>query len=189
MRIDDVLGKKFIVGSQEIELIHNDCSAFLKETAGFPVYKLLPISYANFQKVKVRQQKKHDTISEAFDKAFEEYNNLRQRAIFGYGYIPKIVEGMEPFYIFLPNQFKYLYSKEVTNSTINYQNVLSTLFEKFENDDKAIEIVIDLLKYTYDRENLVEAIAAEAEIIFYNVPSYYVMRVSTHPIYNKLLST
>jgi len=190
MLIEDLLGKASSVGVGEIHLLQQQCSQFMDESEGLSVFRALPITYLNFQKVKVRQHKKSNVVAETFNKAFNEYRDLSQRAVFAYGHteILNLTEHTEPFYVFPINGYKYLYSKEVKNSNANYQEVLNTLFERLEDTGQAIEIVTDLLKYTYVRNNLAEGITSDSEIIFYGIPYYYAMRVSAVSLYDKSLS-
>lgn len=171
----------------ELLLIRQECSSFLIETDKHPVFKLLPTSYGDLQKVKVRQHKKHSGIAEVFNKAFKEYSNLTQRAVFTYGSMPELTNENEPFYVFPINGYKYLYSKEVTNSKYDYQTVLSTLSEQIQNNEEAVEIMIDLLKYTYLKSHLREGIKNNSEIIFYNIPYYYAIRVKSVINYENLI--
>lgn len=189
MLIEDLIEKISPIGAKETSVIQTECSAFIRESGCLPLYKLLPTDYNNFHKVKVRQQKKRDQITEAFDKAFgSKYYNFRQRAVFTYPEKPIPRKGYEPFYIFPINGFKYLYSKEVTNSSDNYQQVINTLFEQLEDNNKAIEIVTDILKYTYCRNNLIEGIISNSEIIFYGIPYFYAVRSSLFPVYKKIIT-
>lgn len=186
MLIEDLIGKSSPIGTREAQILESNCSQFLQSSGRLPVFRLLPTTYNDFHKVKVRFQKKQTQMNEVFNKAFSEYYNLRQRAIFAYGQCPQICEGMEPFYVFPINGFKFLYSREVKNSNNDYQQVLETLFEQFQDNDAALEIATDLLKYTYVRENLYEAIISDSEIIFYGVPFYYAIRVNSVSNYTKI---
>lgn len=189
MLIEDFIEKISPAKTKEISIIQTECSAFIRESGQLPLYKLLPSYYKDFQKVKVRQQKRHDPITEAFNRAFgSKIHNFRQRAIFSYPEKPPLKEGYEPFYVFPINGFKYLYSKEVTNSSNNYQHVINILFEQLESNEKAIEIVTDVLKYTYCRNNLIEGIISNSEIIFYGIPYFYAVRCSLFPIYKKIIT-
>lgn len=179
MLIEDIFGSPANLGSRELGIIKTECSQFLKESAGLPLLKPLPSTYHPFQKVKVRLQKRTDTVAEAFNKAFEErFNKLRQRAVFAYATAPQLNENQEPYYVFPINGFNYLYSKEVTNSTYDYKRVVDTLFEQFDDSTKASEIVTDLLKYTYASTNLAEGISASSEVILYGIPYYYAVKVT-----------
>lgn len=187
MLIEDVFGKTRAVGIRETQVIQQQCSQYLEEAAGLPLLKNLPVSYANFQKVKVRLQKHKDPVNEVFDKAFgKEFLNLRQRAIFANGTTPVIKEGFEHFYVFPINGYKFLYSKSVSNSSSDYRSVIDTLIESFEDQSQATEIVTDLLKMSYSAKELTEGIESGSEVIFYGVPFYYAVRKSVVEEYSKL---
>lgn len=189
MIIEDLIGSSVGIGVKEVQTIKADCSQFLKESAGLPLLKALPTAYFNFHKVKVRLQKRKDSVNEVFERAFgSTFVNLRQRAIFTYPAAPAITETTEPFYVFPVNGYKYLYSKEVTNSSNDYKRVVDTLFEQFEDQQQASDIVTDLLKYTYSATSLHEGIVSNSEIILYGIPFYYAVRASACQGYTSLLS-
>jgi len=171
---------------QVLRKIADECSAFLHESCNLPVFKVLPTSYNSIQKVKVRKASQTNRFSQTFNEAFDdEIRDLRQRAIFTNS---KIVEtdDMDLFYVFPKDGYKFMYCTEVTHSTTDYQQVFDSLFEQFE-DDKAEQMIHDLLKFTYIKENLSEGIEKDAEIIFYNVPYYYAARVDVFE-YDELLT-
>lgn len=190
MRIEDLIGTEVDVSLRKsVKTINEECSQFLGNAKGLFLCKQLPatttvLSGTFLQKVKVRHRRQEDRVTEAFTKAFN--TNLRQRAIFASAE-PPAMEGCNTSYIFPINGFKFLYSKEVKNSSADYQHVLDTLFERLE-DDKAVEIVTDIVKYTYVRENLVEGIQSNSEIIFYGIPYYYALPVEICPSYDELLN-
>lgn len=186
MLIEDVLGVECTGWGKERKILLSECHQFLKESNGHPLYKLLPCSYHDFQKVKVRQRKK-DFVAEVFNRAFHEVNNFRQRAVFTYGSKMEISGDLEPFFVFPIDGYKFVYCKEVQNSSENYRRVLDTLFENIENSSAPVEIVSDLVKLTYVRTSLIEGISSGAEIIFYNIPYFYVVRGSLFQQYTKLL--
>ncbi len=173
--------------TRELNALEIKCKQFLRESASLPLYKLLPKSYNDFHRVKVRQHKHKDNVTEVFDKAFgNQFTNLRQRAIFASGCKPQQTNEHDAFYVFPVDGYKFLYSKEIKNSSHDYRQVVDTLFEQFEDNNKVVEIVTDLLKYTYIRENLVEGIVSESEIILYGIPFYYAVRVEKVAPYGKL---
>lgn len=189
MLIEDLIGSSVGLGIREVQMIKAECSQFLHETAGSPLLKLLPLAYSNFHKVKVRLQKRRDSVTDVFERAFgAEFSNLRQRAVFAYPVSPALTENNDLFYVFPVNGYKYLYSKEVTNSSSDYRRVVDTLFEQFDNETQASEVVADLLKYTYASTNLREGIDSKAEIILYGIPYYYAVKVSACQDYSSLLA-
>lgn len=189
MLIEDLLGKNIILGQDQVQTIKEHCSQFLRESAGLPLFKSLPAAYNDFHRVKVRLQKRRDHIAEVFDKAFgDKCANIRQRAIFASSVAPLLKEDTDSFYVFPINGYKFLYSKEVTNSSNNYQAVMATMLEQFEDTSGAIDMVTDLLKYTYSSSNICEGISSDSEIILYGIPYYYAVRSSTCENYSRFLT-
>jgi hypothetical protein len=183
MRLTDVLGSE----PTQFADIRANCSLFIAESAGVPIRKALPSSYQDIHRVKVRQQKRSDVITHVFNEAFSDVRNLRQRAVIAYDE-PTILENQEPFYIFPVNGYRFLYSKEVKNSSSDYKQVIDTLFEQFSDMERAAEIITDVVKYTYTNVNLHEGLQAGAEIIFYNIPYYYAVKQSLYPEYKNLIT-
>lgn len=189
MLVDDILGYKNIDDDNTQLHLGNICSEFLHESKSLPLFKSLPITYSDVQKVKARKQKRSDVVSEVFNKAFDStWIDLRQRAIIAYPSNPPILEQTEPFYILPINGYQYMYSKEVTNSTSNYKQMIDILFEQFSNNYQALDIITDLLKFTYTNNNLSEGIQSQSEIILYGIPYYYAVRASTYPDYSELIT-
>jgi hypothetical protein len=187
MLIEDLLGKNSPLASHERYMLKVNCAQFIEESDGCPLFKLLPASYQNFKRVKARLQKRTNELTEVYNKAFN-HNNIRQRAVFAYASVPSLHEDMDTFYVFPVNGYKYLYCKEVTDSNSDYKRVVDTLFEQFNDTVKATEIITDLLKYTYLTEHLHDGIVAKAEIILYNIPQYYAVRVNPNQEYSEILS-
>lgn len=189
MLIEDLIGPSVGLGIREVQHIRTECSQFLEETSARPLLKSLPSSYSNCHRVKVRLQKRRDQVTDVFERAFgRDFTNLRQRAVFAYPTPPLVEEGFDLFYVFPVNGFKYLYSKEVQNSSNEYRSVISTLVEQFDDTASAAEIVADLLKYTYCSDALLEGIESGSEIILYGIPYYYAVRTSACADYQSLLS-
>lgn len=173
-----------------IKVIQAECSQFLTDSNGLPLHKSLPSHYSDFQKVKVRFKRTENVVGSAFNQAFvNETHNLAQRAIFAYSTPPTLEEDMDMFYIFPIDRYKFLYSREVTNSNSEYKQVMDVMLEAFDSMDKATEIVTDLLKYTYSTTNLYEGLAANAEVILYNVPYYYALRANLEPTYSQIVQS
>lgn len=191
MLIEHLLNRRHLahLGCQDLKAVSTNCSQFLSESKGLPLFKLLPTTYGDFHKVKVRLHKKYDIVTEAYDRAFgDQCANIRQRAVFAYGSQLTITENNEPFYVFPVDGYRFMYSREVRNSNNDYKRVIDTLFEQFENPTKASEIVTDLLKYTYSTIHLNEGIASQSEIIVYGIPYYYAIKVSAVQDYQTLLN-
>lgn len=189
MLVNNILGRHSFLTPEQLLVLKTNCSQFFFESTGYPIYKVLPSSYNTMHKVKVRQHKRQDNVSEAFNQAFgQEVNNIRQRAIFTYGTKQQCLENTENFYVFPIDGYNFMYCKEVENSSVEYQQILNTLFEAYGNDSKAYDIVCDLLKRTYIRENLVEGITCKAEIIMYGIPYFYAVKTKAVDNYNTLFN-
>lgn len=172
-----------------LRVIHERCSVFLTESEGLPLYKNLSCQYDDIQKIKARRRKAAGQFVETFNSAFGD--NLAQRAIFANGqtsFRPHVSQTQEPFYIFPINGYRFLYSSEVDNSSEDYKQVVETVFEQF-GSDKGLNIVTDLLKFAYKQNKLTEGITKGAEIVFYDIPFYYAVRVEPYHDYERLLST
>lgn len=187
MLVEDLFTKnRTVLGYRSI--LHEECAQFLLESNGIPLYKALPKTYSDFHKVKVRFKRTENIVSSTFNQAFlKEAPNLSQRAIFAYSTPPSISEDMDMFYIFPIDKYKFLYSREVTNSTSDYKQVIDTILEAFDSIDKATDIVTDLLKYTYSSTHLHEGLMAKSEVILYGVPFYYALRANIQPNYSHIL--
>jgi len=188
MRVKDLI---FRYEPGTLELIRAQCTQFLDESGGLPMVKYLPENYSDFQKVKVRKRKQTNAFSNMFNGAFtHELEDLRERSIFANGlttYEQTIMEKSDPFYIFPIDGYKFLYSKEVENSTQEYKAVLESILEEMgEKSGKAV--FTDLLRFTYVSEDLASGIESGAEIIIYGIPYYYAVRKSHIDNYNELLT-
>lgn len=168
-----------------LDTVKNECSEFLLESQGLPVFKLLPKRYYDYQKVKVRKTKKSNVFDGIFNSAFSDLaSDIRQRSMFVSGRVLRSTLTEDCFFVFPVNGYKYMYCAEVQQSTDDYKRVFDAIFENTENPE---DIIHDLLKFTYKRERLDAGIAKEAEIIFYNTPYYYAMRATYYRHYNDLL--
>lgn len=193
MRVNDLLQTN--EPRKELVILGEQCSQFLDESGGNALLQSLPQDYNDFHKVKVRKRRKHkhDTehFAEVFNEAFEhELRSLRERAVFANGEIsfePADIDSCEPFYIFPIDGYRFLYSKEVENSSEDYKTVFESIFEKL-GSDKGNEIITELLKFTYNSTNLKEGIEQGSEIIIYNIPYFYAVRASTANDYSELLT-
>ncbi len=173
MKINEVLRQD----NSEFRVLVDECSQFIEESQRTPLLRALPCTYQNVHKVKVRK-KSAGTVDHPFNEAFDERDpHLRQRAVFTYGQIKETIEGMEPFFVFPIDGYKFMYSLEVTNSGQEYQHVFESIFESL-GDERGNEVITDMLKFTYTHESLVEGITSGAEVVLYNIPLYYAVRVN-----------
>lgn len=187
MRISHLIGQPV---RPDLSAIAQQCSQFVSETQGLPIFKMLPAEYSDVQKVKARKKNTKTSFTETFNGAFSShFNDLCQRAIYAYGEstVEKVCEGDDPFYVFPIDGYKYLYSTEVESSSDDYKQVFEMMFEQF-GAEKGKEVIADLIKFSYTSSKLTEGIEKGAEIIFYNIPYYYAVRVSSAPDYDDLLS-
>lgn len=174
MLVNDIIQKV----DSPINLIREMCGDFLKESNGLPVYRMLPESYQDIQRVKVRAKKKNDVFTKTFNEAFSHTYNLRQRSLFAYPLDSlSEEENKEPFYVFPVDGYSYLYNKEVKNSDKRGQNAMDVITK---------DIMVEMLKYTYNNDNLTEGLTSGAEIMFFNIPAFYAARCSAID-YNSIL--
>lgn len=172
--------------STEYNDIRKHCSYFLKESTRLPLLKNLSIKYKDIQRVKVRIKDKTDDFIETFNEALSDINKLRQRAVFANGektFEDLYEDNKEPFYIFPINGYKFLYSNEVIDSGVIYQNTFDIIVE--QNHD--IETMTRVLKYNYTDKNLREGIVSGSEIMFYGIPYYYAVRKSSVVSYDTII--
>jgi hypothetical protein len=171
-----------------LRTVGDHVSSFIEGANGLPLFKNLPEHYSDVHRVKVRKRKHSSEFVETFNEAFDDqFGYLRQRAVFASGVLEEALDGYEPFYVFPVNGFKYLYSKEVANSSHEFRTVYESIFDNLSSD-AAEQTFQDLLKFTYCSERLDEGIEHGAEIIIYNTPAYYAVRQSAFPDYDELLS-
>ena len=169
--------------------VAEECSAYLRESAGRPLYRSFVTHSSplidNLYKVKVRHKKTIEpTLTELYSDAF--VPKLRERAVFTYGAPRKLELNEQQYYVFPKNGYRYLYSKEVTDSNDDYKQVLDALIETVEYD-RAYEIIADMLKFTYSNTNLLEGIQENAEILFYNIPYFYAIPTRPFSTYTDVL--
>lgn len=185
MLVGDLFDVQYIK-QKDIHVLKTHCSRFMQESAGLPVFRALPSAGEDFRRVKVRYHKRSDSISELFNAALESVApNLMPRGIFTQPSVMELEEGYDPFYVFPVNGYRFLYSKGVQNSNINFRTMVAELEEKV---DGAHELTRDLIKYTYVTENLEEGIRSDSEIIFFNIPCYYAIRCSAVKSYSSLIN-
>ncbi len=176
MRVEHLLSPQIdhLYRNQYEEIVLN-CSQFLRESNGKPLYKHLPVSYADVKRVKVRHQKHNNIVTEAYDRAFN-ISGLRGRAVFTHSYLKEQPENTDLFYVFPPDKYQFLYNRNVTDSSAEYKQIIETLGD---DEHAALDIVADLIKYTYTNDNLCEALRADTEVMLFNIPYFYAVRVSS----------
>ena len=190
MLIEDLIQSKSTTLQLVPYALRSTCSQFLADSASYPLYRSLPVTYSTFHRVKVRAKKQPTSlVNEVMNRAFEcDYSKLSQRAIFTHPMPTAVNEQTEPFYVFPINGYKFMYSKEVQNSNNDYTKLIDTLFEQFADGRVVGELATDLLKSSYVNHKLTEGIESNAEIVIYGIPYYYAVRVNDFPSYGKLLN-
>lgn len=181
MKVDDLIRESMEM--EELKIIRERCSQFLEESKGLVLFKNLPSDYANFQKVKVRKRKDCNLHDKTFNEVFaDETQHIKQRALFANGIASfqesTEEEDLEPFYVFPVDGYSYMYSMEIENSTTDYKQVFDLLLEEF-GEKKGKEVISDLLRFNYTSDDLAEGIEKGCEIILYNIPYYYCIKISS----------
>ena len=168
------------------DTIIRECSQFLSETNGTPLIRTLPIVGEGFRKVKLRKRNRYTEQSEVFfDKAFSDRQvELRLRSMIAHSIPPvDIADELELFYVFPINGYKILYNKNVND----YREYASTLAPIIATS-VAEELLTQLFEYTYEDDDINDAILAGAEILIYNISYYYAVRASLYGGYDDLVS-
>lgn len=172
-----------------IPTLEKECKQYLIASQGNPLLKYLPSHADGFRKVKVRKKKQQDNYIQSFNNAFfNEHEDLALRSIYANGltsFDDSANTIAEPFYIFPIDGYKFMYSSEVSSSSLHYKETFEKLLEKIGNN--GVNIFIDLLKYNYTFENLENGIKTGAEIIIYNIPYYYAIRKSLVENYHSFI--
>ena len=170
--------------------IEKECSEFLSASKGFPLLKNLPVDNHGFRKVKVRKKKKkQNELLNAFNETFNSHADLMERSVFSHSILsfdPANSDGLEPFYIFPIDGYKFMYAYNVSNTTEAYRETLSTLVENY--GEKGIKTFKEVLRYQYSFDNLVEALTSNSEIIIYDIPYYYALRCSLVENYENFIT-
>lgn len=158
----------------QLESITRDCSQFLFESNGLPVYKHVENKRTNFTKIKIRVRNSTASFVESFNAAFG--SNIRQRSLYANG---NLQSSEHTYYVFPADGYRYLYNPLVSDSTV-YENQFSNL-----NDDVMFS---ELVQLHYSNNNLTEGIQTGAEILFYNTPYCYAVNTTLFDDYDDLLS-
>ena len=177
-----------------MDLIFNrileECSDFLSENGSNPLVKTLKKDTRHLRKVKVRTKRKNEPFIKTFNKAFDDsFHNIYGRSIFCNGnHTKKINENMELVYVFPINGFKFLFNPNVEYH-MEYDKTFKEIKGKLSSTDIK-NIMVDMIEYSYSscKYTLKEASFSGKEVIIYNIPYYYAVRVDRHPDYERFLS-
>lgn len=187
MRIEDILAGHDDIKSG-LSLLNSQCEQFFEEAGNTPLFRNLPSDYPDIHKVKVRQKKTKES-NEHFNAAFESrWHKIRERAIFANG-IGSLVEGNdndEPYFVFPIDGFQYIYSPEIQNSDDNYRQVIEMFHDNFGSVE-GTNLAVDMIRFSYMHDNLLEGIQNGSEIIIYSIPYYYAARADAFESYDDLL--
>lgn len=186
MRVSDIFRSQPLTVDQ-VATLRTACSEFLAQSGGLPLFKMKE-ALSVFSKSKVRFHDKSNVFIETFNKAFfEEHGvrNLHQRSIFAsstpHADLDRLV------YVFPKNGFRFFYNSQVPDANAQYKFVFEQLLEEFDQKH-AENTVKDLLRYTYETQDLQNGIANGAEVIIYDIPFYYAVKANHFPDYKELLN-
>jgi len=149
-----------------------ECSDFLMESQGIPMYKYLPESYKNQDKVKIRLKSQSEDYHNHMDNSLN-FKNFNNRSLTCYTGADTPQDGYAPYFIFIPDGYKYIYTKD--NMDIDLKLLFSELSDKLESGADTFE---ELLKYSYNLTNLHSGLTNNDKIIFYNIPYYYCIKAT-----------
>lgn len=180
MRLYDVLSKSQT--THQYSHIGEFCSQYIVESKQIPLYRNLSSSLPDVTRVKIRHKKNASTINQVFAEAFAP--KVRERSLFAKS-TTSYKENTEPYYIFPINGYKYLYSLDIKDSNHEYNNLCETLYSSFDQE-QATDVFSDMLRFTYHSDKLYQGIINESEILFYDIPAFYAVKVSSVP-YPKLI--
>lgn len=165
------------------DTVLRQCSQFLKESNNSPLLRALPVHGEGFRKIKLRKKNKYSNpVEKYFDIAFKSnYKDLRLRSMIVRGIPPTVLENKtELFYVFPINGYRILYNRQIEDYT-SYANAIAPLMTDGD-------LISDVVEYTYEHNNLHEAIASGAEILIYDIPYYYAIRCSLAENYESLVT-
>lgn len=158
-----------------------NCQQFIEEAGDQPMIKSCSNQYPDIHRVKVRKRKNNDEFTQTFNEAFyEQYPSVRQRSIIINN---SVGDGLEPFYVFPTDGFKFMYAPNITESDTQYRSTFDNITSSMPYHGK--ELFQEVLTYTYINDSIKKAITETAEIIIYNIPFFYVVRCNIK--YDKLM--
>lgn len=158
-------------------LVKEACGDFLRAAGRQPLFKTMPSHYDDFRKVKVRFRRMNNEKSELINRSFQDqHNKLYQRSVFAWTDRSCLPATEDAFYIFPINGYEFLYNTEIKNSTLEYQKTLEVLMKEARSAEEANALFSDVLKYTYESNDLDKAFEAKSEVIVHNIPFFYSVR-------------
>jgi len=168
MRFSDIVTRSSPLTSEQIYILRTECSQFLRESGGIPVYKSINDDRL-FARHKARYSK--DYIGHFL----AEDCDVTRRAI-----VPSNTSNGNVWF-FPTNGYKYVYSQVVND----YKHHITTLREYRIDGD----IISELHQSAFSSGNLCEALTHyDTEILWYKIPCYYTVDRSKFQNYNQLLN-
>jgi L-ribulose-5-phosphate 3-epimerase UlaE len=161
--------------------IKKECSQFIRNSNGNPLFKSLPSGKDAFIRVKARHRKMHDdSFENAFNSAFQKQTNkIFSKAIFC-NTNEVILPNHENYYVFPIDGYRILYSKNDKNTSKTYQTALAEILDMVA-ENHAVSLLTTILSDDYTDENLSEALLHKKEILIYNIPYFFAIKCSLFP--------
>ena len=147
-----------------------ECSDFLEESKGTPLYKYFPNSYPNQVKNKIRLKSDKVEHFQYFDNVLCQKDVLN-KSLVAVTSSERADIGYTPYYIFIPDEYKYMYKTH--EKVLEPKDMLEELKMASQESSAIFE---DLLKYSYNFENLFTGIENSDTIVFYDIQYYYGIR-------------
>jgi len=132
-----------------------------------PVFKILPHNDL-YEKVKIRVKNQTAPYSEARDAAFD-FKKFDNRALEVLTHKP-LKNDLGLYYIFPINGYKFVYNPKVDDIVDRCESMGDVLKDQ--------DTITEVLKYTYDIDNLVKGLEEANKINFFNIPYYYAVNAT-----------
>lgn len=146
-----------------------ECSRFLEESNNIPMYKAIKNNGKPEDKFKIRLKNQDENYFNSIDNSIK-YKNFKNRSLTTYTNIEYIKSDYDLYYVFIPDKYNCIYTKD--NLKLDLKTTFDTIKNNIVNANESFE---ELLHYSYGFNDLSSAININDEIIFYNIPYYYVI--------------
>lgn len=155
-----------------IESLSKTCSQFLEETGGAPVIKHLKPEGEGYRKVKIRHKKALRQTAPIRQLFGIDCNQLNTSVVVNQS--TKLESDLEPFYIFIPDGYSYLYNNRVKDSHVDYATLMSLDFNMDLGDH-------------YKFDDLKHALRSNCEILFFGISHFFAIRQNLIIDYTKFI--